>query len=142
MKKILLICCLAGLYSCTTYTVAPGSFREQFVTTGDTMRDMKVNDPLFGNSDIVYKGNSIKTIKVLDKSGNTKYIDNSPSIEMRVTQKNGKKRIMYFDTVELRNDTLYGEGSRLLGGFVRKIPFDSIVKIEIQDGGKNYYYKK
>ena len=142
MKKIILILCLAALYSCTTYTVAPGSFREQFVTTGDTMQDVKVNNPLFVNSNIVYKANSIKTIKVVDKSGNTKYIDNSPSIEMRVTQKNGKKRIMYFDTVELRNDTLYGEGLRLLGGVVRKIPFDSIVKIEIQDGGKKFKYQQ
>jgi len=88
------------------------------------MQDVKVNNPLLGNSGIVYKGNSIKTLMVADKKGNIKYIDNSPSIEMRVTQKNGKKRIMYFDTVELRNDTLYGEGSRLLGGFVRKIPFE------------------
>jgi hypothetical protein len=142
VKKFIFISCLAGLYSCTTYTVAPESFREQFVTAGAAMQDVKVNNPLLGNCGIVYKGNSIKTLMVLDKKGNIKYIDNSPSIEMRVTQKNGKKRIMYFDTVELQNDTLYGEGSRLLSGFVRKIPFDSIFKIEIQDGGKNYYYKK
>lgn len=143
MRKLLFTVFFAvGLYSCTTYTVAPNSFREQFLAAGSTMEEVQVNNPIFPATNITYRANTIKKIKVVDKNGNVEYIENSPSIEMRVTQKNGKKRVVYFDTVELRNNTLYGSGSRLIGGPVRKIPFDSIAKIEIQDGGKNYHYQK
>jgi len=137
MKKIaflLLIFCAA----CKTYTVDPESFRQQLKNA--KMREVTINDPILGGT-ITYSANSLRGISVIDKKGNPFYLGNSPSIEMRVTQKNGKRRIVYFDTVELRNDTLYGRGAKLLNVAYRKIPFDSIVKIEIQDGGKNYHYQ-
>jgi hypothetical protein len=56
---------------------------------------------------------------------------------MRVTLKNGKRKIFYFDTVILENDTLKGCKSRILGLF-DQVPFDQITKIEVQDGGKKY----
>jgi hypothetical protein len=45
------------------------------------------------------------------------------------------------DTVTLENDTLKGEKSRLLG-IKDKVPFNEIAKIEVQDGGKKYYYEQ
>jgi hypothetical protein len=142
MKRIALLICIAALaVACKTYTVEPGLFKQQFAASGSTMQETTINNPLLRRQTITYKANNLKGITVTDKHGDTIYLENSPSIEMRVTQKNGKRKIMYFDTVELRNDTLYGGASRFLGGIVRKIPFDSITKIEIQDGGKKYHYQ-
>lgn len=126
--------------SCSTYTVTPESFKEQFIAAGPKMDTVKINDPLFRLNKINYSANRIKKIAVIDKQGLTSHLDNSPSIEMRITQKNGKRFVVYFDTVELRNDTLYGSRSRYLG-MPKKIPFDSIAKIELQDGGKDYHYQ-
>lgn len=110
--------------------------------TSENMKEVKVNNPLFySNSNIEYSSNNIKRIIVTDKDGKRTYLDNSPSIEIRVTHFNGKKYHFYFDTVILGNDTLKGNRARLAKGFSRKIPLDGIVKLELQDGGKNYNYK-
>jgi hypothetical protein len=60
---------------------------------------------------------------------------------MRITHINGKKYLFYFDTIILENDTLKGSRSRFIPNLTRKIPFDSIAKIEVQEGGKNYNYQ-
>ena len=85
-----------------------------------------------------YKSNKIDYIKVLDKNGVKDVINNSPALEMRVTLKNNKKYNMYFDTVYLENDTLTGCKSRFFPSLTTKILFNEIIKIEVQDGGKNY----
>ncbi|MGY0406920.1 MAG: hypothetical protein ACWIPJ_00980 [Polaribacter sp.] len=104
------------------------------------MKDVEINNPLnFGN--IKYFSNNIDRLIVLDKNGNKIVLDNSPSIEIRVTQHNGKKYILYFDTVILENDTLKGKRSRFAKGLRREIPMDSIVKIEVQNGRKKFNYQ-
>ncbi|WP_405381934.1 hypothetical protein [Maribacter sp. LLG6340-A2] len=129
------------MLSCKSYTIPTESFREQMrKTKTSTMKDVKVNNPLtFG--DISYAANNINRILVEDKNGNETYLNNSGSIEMRVTHKNGKKYIMYFDTVILENDTLKGGRSRFIQSLQRQIPMDSIAKIEVQDGGKKFNYQ-
>ena len=126
--------------SCKTYTIAPESLREQFIQSGNTQKNVRINDALFYGS-IEYKSNGIVNLEVIDKHGNKKIIQNAPSLEMRVTHKNGKKYHFYFDTVILENDSLKGGRSRYIHTNT-KIPLDSILKIEIQDGGKNFHYKE
>lgn len=129
------------LISCSTYTIPIPSFREQMMNeTTSNMKKVTVTNPLFYQN-IQYKSNNIKRIIVSNKDGNPMYLDNSPSIEMRVTHVNGKKYHFYFDTVVLENDTLKGGRSHLAQGFDREIPMDSIAKIEVQDGGKKFEYK-
>ncbi|PZR23200.1 MAG: hypothetical protein DI539_03680 [Flavobacterium psychrophilum] len=141
MNKVLaLFAIMVFATSCSTYTVTPESLKAQFLAADPQIDDVKINDPLFHPSKINYSANRIKKIAVTDKQGLTSHLDNSPSIEMRITQKNGKRFVVYFDTVELRNDTLSGSRSRYLG-MPKKIPFDSIAKIELQDGGKDYHYQ-
>lgn len=136
---IALICAL--FVSCSTYTIPVESFREQMMKeTSENMKQVKVNNPLF-YKDIKYNSNNIKRIVVTDKDGKKTYLDNSPSIEMRVTHINGKKYHFYFDTVILENDTLKGGRSRFAKVLDRQIPMDSIAKIEVQDGGKKFDYK-
>lgn len=127
--------------SCKTYTVPVDSFREQMIgETSENMKKVQVNNPLF-YSNIRYNSNNIRRIIVTDKDGNTTYLNNSPSIEMRVTQMNGKRNTFYFDTVVLENDTLKAGKSRFAKNWRSEIPMDSIAKIEIQDGGKKFNYR-
>ncbi|MDO1514557.1 hypothetical protein Q2T41_18030 [Maribacter confluentis] len=127
--------------SCKTYTIPVDSFREQMKNTNsENKKDVEINNPLtFGK--IKYSANDIDRLVVFDKTGQEMYLSNSPSIEMRVTHKNGKKYILYFDTVILENNILKGGRSRFAQGLKREIPMDSIVKIEVQDGGKKFNYQ-
>ena len=142
MKKLTGIALFFIILSCKTYTIPVDSFKEQMIKAKPrNMKEVEVNNPLFlGN--IKYSSNNINRLIVLDKDGNKMYLDNSPAIEMRVTHSNGKKYTLYFDTVTLENDTLKGGRSRFMQGLKREIPLDSIVKIEVQDGGKNFNYQK
>lgn len=127
--------------SCKTYTISVDSFREQMKKTNSgSIKDVEINNPLtFGT--IKYLANDIDRLIVFDKSGQEIYLNNSPSIEMRVTHKNGKKYILYFDTVILENNILKGGRSRFAQGLKREIPMDSIIKIDIQDSGKKFNYQ-
>ena len=109
-------------------------------TNSANTKDVEINNPLmFGK--IKYSSNNIDRIIVLDKSGLEMYLNNSPSLEMRVTHKNGKKFIIYFDTAIIENNILKGGRSRFIQGLNREISMDSIIKIEIQDGGKKFDYQ-
>lgn len=127
--------------SCKTYTIPIDSFKEQMKnTTSSSMKSVSVNNPLTGG-EITYSANNISRIIVQDKNGSPTYLNNSGSIEMRVTHRNGKRYYMYFDTVILENGILKGGRSRFVQSLDRQIPMDSIIKIEVQDGGKNFNYQ-
>ena len=129
------------LFSCKTYTIPVESFREQMTESGnEKMRDVEINNPT-SYSNLKYQANSVKSIVVVDKNGNNVEIENSPKLEMRITRKNGKRYILLFDTVIVKNDTLRGARSRILQNLRREIPLDDIEKIEIQDSGKVYKYQ-
>ena len=130
-----------ALVSCTTYTIPVESFKSQMVdATEENMRPAEINNPLTHGS-LTYPANNIDRLIVINKDGKSTYLTNSPSIEMRVTHVNGKRYKFYFDTVYLENDTLKAERSRFIAGLSRQIPLDSIVKIEVQDGGKKFKYQ-
>ena len=139
----MLIMCFA-IFSCKTYTIATNSFKEQFIGIDSTaLKSTQMNSAFlytYNGINKSYNSNQIKNIYVVDKNGTKKIIVNSPAIEIKVTLKNNKKYHFYFDTVVLQNDTLTGGRSRFMPKLVKKIPFDSIVKIEVQDGGKNMKY--
>lgn len=129
------------LFSCKTYTISKASFKSQFTKTKE-MKDKEVviNNPLFlGN--ITYVANDIKSLNVIDKEGKNVNIPNTPSLEMRITHKNGTKYHFYFDTITLENNVLKGSRSRFMPNLTRSIPFDSIAKIEVQEGGKDFHYQ-
>ena len=139
--KLSLLALVLLMTSCKTYTIPPENFKKQIVdSNANNLKDVKVNNPISQFSSIAYKANSLIYLNVYDKNGSLSFMQNSPSIEMRVTLKNGKRKIFYLDTVTLENDTLKGEKSRILG-LKDKVLFNEIVKIEVQDGGKNYQYE-
>lgn len=139
--KLKVLGMLLLLSACKTYTITPESFKSQFENSNPKkVKEVKINNILTPGT-TKYLSNDIKYLNVRDDKGNLYFMPNSPSLEMRVTHKNGKKYHFYFDTVTLENDTLKGGRSRFMPGITRGIPFDSIVKIEVQEGGKKYEYQ-
>uniref|UniRef100_UPI0040490737 hypothetical protein n=1 Tax=Flavobacterium sp. TaxID=239 RepID=UPI0040490737 len=140
-SKIITIGIFFMLISCTTYTIPIDSFRSQMVDANSkTMKSVRAVNP-FQYANTTYLSNNIEKLTVWDNKGIKTYLKNSPRLEMRVTHRNGKKFNFYFDTVILENDSIKGHRSRFFKKLTRSIPMDSIRKIEIQDGGKNYSYK-
>jgi hypothetical protein len=134
-KFIIIIICFT-LFSCKTYTVSPESFKEQF---GSVDYDLSTSISISGS--IHYNGYQIKKINVIDKNGKTQILDNVPSLEMRVTLNNGKRKHFYFDSMKLQNDTLTGHKARFFPNMITKVSFSNVVKIEIQESGKKIEYK-
>jgi hypothetical protein len=87
-----------------------------------------------------YLANPIRTINCVDKQNNPASLNNSPSIEMRVTDTNNKKTIFYFDRIFVNKTYLYGVQSRFISSITKIVPIKDITKIEVQDGKKNFKY--
>jgi len=142
-QKIIIIGILSLLFSCSSYTISVGSFREQMVHANtENLKEVEINDPTNSHHNIGYLANGIKSIIVIDKDGKEIILENSPKLEMRITQKSGKKSILYFDTAIIENDTLKGTKSRYFQNLKQEIPMNDIKKIEIQNGGKNFKYQE
>lgn len=132
-KKLLLPLFLIMLcfLSCKTYTVTPENFKKQVIENeGNTIELSKFKNTL-------YELDQLKFLTVYDKKGEVFQMQNSPSVEMRVTLKNKKRKIFYLNTLTLNNDTLSGYTSMILG-LKNKVAFNDITKIEVQDGGKKF----
>jgi len=132
--QYLLFCALVG---CKTYTIAPESLKRQLLESEPTV--VHTVGPL---GDIhSYLANNIHTIHCLDKSGTAVELPKSPSIEVRITLSSGGRKTMYFDRIELRNDTLLGHPSRFAPAIEVRIPYTEITRIEVQDGKKDFSYR-
>lgn len=125
--------------SCRTYYISTDSLRDQFseIDSSD-LRMVNVRGPV-GES-YSYLANPIDFIQCTDKNQNLIELESSPSIEMRVTDKNNKRTIFYFDRVYLNDSLLIGNQSRIISSISKGIPLKDIVKIEVQDGKKNFQY--
>jgi PhoPQ-activated pathogenicity-related protein len=89
--KLSLLTLVLLMISCKTYTISPENFKKQIIdSNANNLKDAKVNNPLSQFSSIEYKANSLKYLNVYDKKGSLSFMQNSPSVEMRVTLKNGK----------------------------------------------------
>ncbi|TFD97340.1 hypothetical protein E2605_06640 [Dysgonomonas capnocytophagoides] len=137
--KISLIVFVAFLTSCTTYQIPIESFETQLKdATFDNMKTVNTKYP----TGITYQNlaNQLDSIICVDKNGNTRKIQNKPSIEIRITDKKNKKTIFYFDTVYLSDSFVVGQQSRFISA-TKSIPLKDIIKIEIQDCHKKFSYK-
>lgn len=129
---------LAILHGCKTYYIPVESFKNQFSDIDSTqLRKVKTRGSA-GNI-TKYLANPIDYIKCVDKNGNEIELENSPSIETRITTTDGKKTILYFDRIFVQNDILIGYRSRFFG-LPKRIPLSEITKIEVQDGHKDFRY--
>ncbi len=134
----LLVGCILLINGCATYYIPVQSFQEQFQgITESNLRTVKVQGP--GGYITEYKANPIETISCFDKNGNQFTIQNSPSIEVRFTDKNNKRTIFYFDRILLKDTLIVGDISRFLPG-LKTLSINEIKLIEVQDGHKNFRY--
>lgn len=144
MKKIslkvgFLLILTFSLLACTTYLIPVDSLRAQFSEIDSTkLVNVVVRGPVGERYN--YLANPISTINCVDKQNNPAGLNNSPSIEMRVTDVNNKKTIFYFDRIFLNKIYLYGVQSRFISSITKTIPLKDITKIEVQDGKKNFKY--
>jgi hypothetical protein len=86
-----------------------------------------------------YMANPIDYINCVDKNNNPYKLKNSPSIEIRFTEKNNKRTVFYFDKIYLQDTLIIGDRSRFIG-LSKGISINNVKLIEIQDGHKDFIY--
>lgn len=137
-NSILIIILTLIISSCKTYYIPIQTFNEQFRDIDSvTLKTVNTKGPM---GDIVtYKTYPIDYIKCVDKENKPFELKNSPSIEVRITDKNNKKTYLYFDQMYVQDSILKGDGSRFIY-FKKEIPIKDIKLIEVQDGHKKFEY--
>jgi len=129
---------LIGLVGCQTYYIPIESFKEQFKGIDSTkLQTVQTQGPAgyYGE----YLANPIENIYCIDKDDNPVTLQNSPTIEIRFTDKNNKKTIFYLDRMYLQDTLIIGDRSRFVGAR-KEISINDVKLIEVQDGKKNFQY--
>lgn len=123
---------------CKTYYIPMDSFCEQIKDIKSVkLKTVNTMGPI---GDIVtYKTYPIDYIKCVDKNNHPFELKNSPSIEVRITDKKNKRIYMYFDKMYVEDSILKGDGSRLIY-YPKQIHLADIKLIEVQDGHKKFKY--
>jgi hypothetical protein len=127
--------------SCKIYYIPVDSFKQQFAgMDASNMREVITRGPI--GEEVKYKTYPIDYIYAVDKNGNSVTIPNSPAIEIRFTDSANKRTLFYFDLMRIEGDNIIGTQSRIITSFKKSIPLASIMKIEVQNGKKNFSYIK
>lgn len=101
------------------------------------MKEVAVQGPLGERT--TYKTFKQDSVDCINKKGQWVRLEKIPSLEIRFTDVKNKKTVFYFDRIFVTDSSVSGTYSRILG--LRKIiPLNTVKKIEIQDGHKNYRY--
>ena len=125
-----------GLSSCKTYYMTPTSLKDQLENI-DPNKIKDAYDFRLGLVGVALKGgknfyNGIDKIGVTDKSGNPTKINVTPRTAIRLTNANGKRLQLYFDSIFLRDSLVYGSKSHFITLPVTPMNIDKLVKIEVQ----------
>jgi hypothetical protein len=137
-KSLFLLLFSLILTGCKTYFIPVESFTEQMKDIDSVeLKTVYTKGPM---GDVVsYETYPIDYIKCVDKNNNPFLLKNSPSIEIRFTNKNNKRTYFYFDQIYVQDSIVYGDGSRFIN-YQKQIPLKEIQKIEVQDGRKKFKY--
>ncbi|MCX6153051.1 MAG: hypothetical protein NT007_02700 [Candidatus Kapabacteria bacterium] len=128
-----------SMLGCQTYYIPVNNFKEQFKNIDSTKLFLtNVVGPL--GSRYTYYRNPIKIIKCFDKENNPIDLPNSPSIEIRFTDKDNNRTIFYFDTIYMQDSLIYGTQSRFITSIKDILYIPDIILIEVQDGHKDFQY--
>ncbi len=142
MKKLYLfltVFALIAFSSCTTYYIPLDSFKQQFAGMDSSHpKNVTVRGP--GGSTVKYETFPLDTIKCIDSKGNPVALKNSPSIEIRFFYGDNQQITFYFDLISVNDSTLTGIRSRYITSLRKTIPINTIHKIELQDGHKDFHY--
>jgi hypothetical protein len=125
MKIYLSIATIFLLTACSSYTIPKESFVSQLQQNQSVEREHNASSVGIG-----YDSNGIEKIKCIDKNGNEVWLYGGKNINFKIAKLSGGSATMYFDTVYIKNDTVYGLVSRIVGG-KRKIALTDIATIKI-----------
>jgi len=137
-KVGIIVFVILGFTHCKNYYIPIDSFTSQFSGI-DSLKLSIVNTRYPTGNIVQYYANQVDYIKCFDKNNNAYELKNSPSIEIRITEKNNKRTIFYFDSIYLQDSLIIGDKSRFLG-LKKEISINNIKLIEVQDGKKNFKY--
>jgi hypothetical protein len=138
MNRFILI--LIGLVltttSCKTYYMTPDSFKDQLQNI-DPNKITDAYDFRLGLVGVALKGgknfyNGITSIKVTDKHGNAIVHPVNTNTQVRLTNNDGRRIILYFDSVFLRDSLVYGSKSHFITLHVTPMNINTLTKIEFQ----------
>jgi hypothetical protein len=76
--------------------------------------------------------NGIRELVVIDNDGNEVRLRITQRTGIRIYKNDGKRKTFYFDTMFIYNDCVVGQNTHFFTSPIEPIPFESIVKIEIQ----------
>ena len=140
-KLIFYLGCVLLFTGCKTYQIPVDLLRKQLCHyTESDKREVTTVGPMFER--YVYRSYPIDSIDCLDKNDAPYKLPNGPAVEMRVTRKNNHRVVMYFDTIDVTDSTFTAGMSRFIPSLTKTISFSDISKIEVQNGGKKFYYAK
>ena len=124
---------------CATYYIPMESFKQQFAGIDSTkLRQVTTEGPLWDS--YTYLANPIDTIHCVDGNNRPFTLLNSPSIEIRFTERDDSRTIFYFDQVYIQDTLIVGAKSRFISALRGAIPINNVKLIEVQDGKKNFRY--
>lgn len=142
MSKFFLVTFLLATLSfssCQTYSIPVSAFRDQMeAARSRPLRTVTTQGPL-GNR-VRYETYAVDSVFAFDKKGTPVFLVNSPALEVRFTDSANHKTLLYFDRMKFDGQTISGSPSRILLSVQKAVPLQSIRKIEIQNGRKNYRY--
>jgi hypothetical protein len=139
-NKSILIAGFVILTSCKIYYISPQSFKDQFAKIDSfALKPVTVIGPYGVRSE--YLANPVEKIMCTDEKGKPSELTNGPSIEVRFTYGYKSKRtVFYFDQICVHQNAVVGTQSRFMSFLTKSIPMDSITKVEVQNGHKDFRY--
>ncbi len=127
IQSTIIISLLLLVSGCSYYILTPEILVNQLETEQTIAPDL-----YFQQFSLVdYPSNNLEKIKCIDKNGNLVWLYPDKNTEFTVITKDSHKVKVYFDTMILQNDTLFGLRSRLLGG-LRSIPISNVENVIIK----------
>ncbi len=120
------------LNSCATYHISTESLMKQFASAHEETKTLYFLVPPFIFFPGRVSGNSLLSIKVQDKRGNTERLWVNRHTGVRITENSGKRTTFYFNTLLLQDSTITGSRTHFFNWQIRPIRFADIRKIELQ----------
>jgi len=137
MKKYcwMLIFAAISFSSCKTYYMTPQSLAEQ-LSRVDPNKIHDAYDFRLGLLGVALKSgknfyNGIDTLEVNDKKGQTVELPMTTNSAVRLTDRNGRRLTVYFDSMFMRDSMVYGSKSHYLKLPATPMRIDSVVKVEV-----------
>jgi hypothetical protein len=119
------------LTGCATYHISTQSLVQQFADTQPEKKSVVlVVFPFFIPFSV--NGNSLQTLKVLDKNGKEAVIPVTNRTSVRITRNDSSRTTFYFNTLLIQDSTITGSKTHFFEAHIKPMKLKDIAKIEVQ----------